>query len=191
MDPRQDAETAFEVARSSLEIAEFNLRYATIKAPANGKIMKRFAEANELIAGGQPVFLFASKGKEWIVRAGLAEQDIVNLQAGDSAAVTFGTYPGESFRAYVTELAEGIDPRSGTFEVELTLAEAPARLISGFTANLTIYPSRTQEFALLPVEALIVEAIPAEAEPYGHVCSAWYRVGSGRHRSSRCLYPAL
>jgi multidrug efflux pump subunit AcrA (membrane-fusion protein) len=39
----QDVTTAYEVTKSSLEIAKFNQQYASIYAPAAGKILKRFA----------------------------------------------------------------------------------------------------------------------------------------------------
>ena len=44
----QNAETALEVAKSNLEIARFNLKYSTIVAPSQGKILRRLMEENEV-----------------------------------------------------------------------------------------------------------------------------------------------
>jgi RND family efflux transporter MFP subunit len=40
----QNATTALDIAKSNVEIAEFNLQFSTIKANSNGTILKRIAE---------------------------------------------------------------------------------------------------------------------------------------------------
>ncbi len=52
----QDLRTLKEVASADLEIAEFNQNYATIIAEADGKILKRFTEAGELVQPGTPIY---------------------------------------------------------------------------------------------------------------------------------------
>ncbi|MCI0513879.1 efflux RND transporter periplasmic adaptor subunit [candidate division KSB1 bacterium] len=151
----QNATTGLEMAQSNARIAEFNLQHAVIQAPAPGKILKRLAEANELIGPGVPVFLFGSTGQHWMVRAHVTDRDLVRLQPGDSARVSFDAYPQQSFPAKVTEIAEAADPFSGTYEVELQLRPVQARLVSGFVAQVEIYPARRQVYRFVPVEALV------------------------------------
>jgi RND family efflux transporter MFP subunit len=79
----QNAGTALEVARSNASIAHFNLQFSSIHAPADGKILKRIAEPNEIIAPGHPVFLFAATGSNWVVRANLTDRDIVRVSIRD------------------------------------------------------------------------------------------------------------
>ena len=154
LEQKQDAETGLQVARSNLEIAEFNLRHASIKAPADGKIMKRLAENNELLETGTPVFIFGSTEGAWIIRTGVTDRDIVRLQYGDSASVTFDAYPEETFYAEVTEIAQSADPYTGTFEIELTLNHQYKNLVFGFVADINIYPRKVQDFFVIPIEAL-------------------------------------
>ena len=155
LEQRQNAATALDVARAGMEIAEFNLKHSRIYAPGNGKILHRAAENSELVSPGAPVLMFGATGQEWIVRAGLADRDLVRIQLGDSATVMFDVYPGERFPAAVSEIAEALDPRSGTFEVELTLQPGSHRLVSGFVARVAIHPSRREKVSLIPVEALV------------------------------------
>ena len=66
LEKKQNAETAMNIAKNSLEIAQFNLQHSRIEAPDNGIIMKQFVKENELVSSGYPVFLFgfqASTGK--------------------------------------------------------------------------------------------------------------------------------
>ena len=107
----ENSETAFEVAQAGLRIARFNQNYARIVAPASGKILKRFVENHELVNPGSPILSLAGTGKNaFVIRIGVADRDIVKLQANDSAQVQFDAYPGEVFSAIVTELAEAADP---------------------------------------------------------------------------------
>ena len=151
----QDTKTALDAARANLEIAQFNLQHARIVAPANGKILKRFVEENELVSPGTPVFYFGSSEASWIIRLGVTDRELVRITLLDSAEVTFDAYPGEKFTGSVTEISESVDARSGTFEVEVTLHENNARLVSGFVARVILFPARKPKHYLLPIEALV------------------------------------
>lgn len=150
----QDAKTGLTIARSNLESAKFNLKHATIYAPGDGKILKRLFSENEMINAGMPVFFWGSTNS-WVVRTGVAESEIVKLQLGDSATVRFDAYPQLNFPAEVTEIAETIDPTSGTFEVELRLRPTRHRLIAGFVAKVEIFPATNHDLYWVPVEALV------------------------------------
>jgi len=151
----ENAGTALELARSNASIAHFNLQYSTIRAPANGKILKRIAESNEIIAPGHPVFLFASTGSDWVVRGNLTDRDIVKVSMRDSAHVRFDAYPGEIFPGRISEIGTSADPYTGTYEVEIQINRRPEKLVSGFIAKVDIYPAALEKHLVIPVEALI------------------------------------
>jgi RND family efflux transporter MFP subunit len=151
----QDARTALEFARSNAEIAKFNLDYSEIRAPLNGKILKRVSESNEIVGPGQPIFLFASTESAWIVRVNLTDKDIVNIRLNDSATINFDAYPGKTFYGRISETGNSADPYTGTYEVEIMMKEQPESLVSGFIVKVNIYPSRTtQRMILIPAGAL-------------------------------------
>ncbi len=151
----ENAGTALEIARSNASIANFNLQYSTIRAPAYGKILKRIAESNEIIAPGHPVFLFASTGSDWVVRANLTDRDIVRVRMRDSAHVRFDAYPGEIFTGVISEIGTSADPYTGTYEVEVRMTRRPEKLVSGFIAKVDIYPAALEKHVVIPVESLI------------------------------------
>jgi multidrug efflux system membrane fusion protein len=151
----QDAKTAMEYAQSNAEVAKFNLEYSEIRAPGNGKILKRVSEANEIVGPGQPIFLFASTESSWVVRSNVTDKDIVHINLNDSATIEFDAYPGKTFTGRITETGNMADPYTGTYEVEITMKEQPESLVSGFIVKVTIYPARTsRRMILIPAEAL-------------------------------------
>lgn len=161
LEQMQNAETAVSVSASTLEIARYNLSHSKITAPDNGVILKQFAEANELIAPGYPVFLFGIKGKNWKVKTSLSDRDIIRINTGDSAIITVDPYPGVKFRAVVTQVGEFANPMTGTYDIELKLSDTDNRLASGFIANVEVYPAKQESFWMLPVEAVVGADGPA------------------------------
>ncbi len=152
----QDAETAHEIAKSDLDVARFNLSHSTIIAPSAGKILKRYSEQGELIASGTPVFLFASTEKNWIIRFGVIDRDVVRLKLNDPAKVSFDVFPGQVFDAAVSEIAQSADPQTGIFEIELTIADqAKADLVAGFIAKVDVYPRAEQRLSFIPIGSLV------------------------------------
>jgi RND family efflux transporter MFP subunit len=151
----QNAESALEVARSQKQIADFNLRHSQIKAPSDGKIQKILVEANEMIGPGYPAILFASTENDWVVRSSLTDKDIVKLTLGDSGRITMDAFPGTSFTAEVSELGSVADPVTGTYEIELRIAEAHPQFRTGFFSRCEIYPAQMNRSLVVPVEALL------------------------------------
>jgi RND family efflux transporter MFP subunit len=113
----EDLTTAYNVARSNLQAVQFNARFANIVAPADGVVLQRLAEADELVAGGQPVLVVGSTGDGWVVRAALADRDAVRVEIDDAAAIGFDAFPGRRFEGRVARIGSSADPQTGTFEV--------------------------------------------------------------------------
>ncbi len=151
----QNANSAFEVAKSQKQIAEFNLVHSQIKAPSAGKIQKILVESNEMIAPGYPAILFASTENDWVVRSMLTDKDIVKLSLGDSGRVTMDAFPGIEFLSEVSELGPVADPVTGTYEAELDIREALPQFRTGFISRVRIYPTEISRSLVVPLESLL------------------------------------
>jgi len=154
----QNVKTAYEVAKSDLKIARFNLEHSRIKAPANGKILKRLAEEGEMTGAGTPIFIFGSTDNQWVVKVGISERDIVRMALKDSVTVRFDAYPGRDFNAVASEIPQAIDSSSGTYEVEIQLFpfdEENYKLAAGFVAKAIITPSAKEEYYVIPVDSIV------------------------------------
>jgi RND family efflux transporter MFP subunit len=151
----QNARTALEAAEAGLRIAEFNRRYATIAAPADGRILRRMAEPDELVGPGQPVLVFGGDAEGWIFRAGVAEYEARRLAPGDRAQLVFRGPPDVELTASVTQIAEAADPRTRTFELELAVDGDPRGLRSGTVGALAIAKPGATPHVRVPLAALI------------------------------------
>jgi RND family efflux transporter MFP subunit len=152
-----DATTAAAVARAQVRAAEFNRAHAVIRAPADGRVLRRLAETGEMVAAGQPIFVLSGDNAGWVVRVGLADRDVVRLADGDRATLELAAYPGVAIAATVDEIASAATPPLGTYEVELKVAFAAdgPRPLSGLIAGVEIDPTRgASEVALIPAAAL-------------------------------------
>lgn len=150
----QDAQTAAEVARADLATAAFNQRYATILAPAAGVVLRRRGEPGELVAPGQPVFVFGSRARGDVVRVGLPDRDAVRVRRGDHAAVRFDAFPDREFSGTVAEIAAAAEPLTGAYTVEVT-PHASDALPAGLVGRVEIRTGRGYRGAVVPIESLL------------------------------------
>jgi membrane fusion protein, multidrug efflux system len=161
----QDLSTAARVLAAARRSAEFNASYARIVAPAAGVVLRKLAEANELVQAGQPVVVLGGAGRGWIVRLGLADRDAVRVRGGDPARVTFDAWPERVFAGRISNIASSADAATGTFAIEVQVEPADARFVQGLVAKVTLSPENRQVVNIVPVQAL-VEASGNEASVF-------------------------
>jgi RND family efflux transporter MFP subunit len=163
----QDLTTAYNVARSNLDAVRFNSRFARIEAPADGIVLQRLAQADELVAGAQAVLVLGNTSTGWVVKTALADRDAVRVNLGAAAEVTFDAFPGQSFAGKVTRIAAAADPMTGTFEVEIDVTPNGARFARGLVGkvklNLADAAAAAAKSTLIPVTALIEANGPSAA----------------------------
>jgi membrane fusion protein, multidrug efflux system len=96
---------AKEAART---VAQVNLGYTKIAAPADGTVGERQVRPGQLVSPGTQVIAFVSNIK-W-VQANYRETQLTNMKVGDLAEIRIDAYPGKVFLGKVIEIA----PASGS-----------------------------------------------------------------------------
>jgi multidrug efflux system membrane fusion protein len=151
----QNATTQLQVAEESLRIAHFNQQYAQIRATESGTILKKLMNEGELANPGSPVFMFnGTAGNDWVIRFGVSDKDWAVLKKGDKAAVEIDAYPNKTFTGIITEIAQGADVASGTYEIEVKVLPGGARFAAGLFSTIRLQPATEQTVTMVPVEAL-------------------------------------
>ncbi|MBC8082541.1 MAG: efflux RND transporter periplasmic adaptor subunit [Hymenobacter sp.] len=158
--PREAVEnlrTAYAVAQEQARIARFNQQYSEIRAPVAGRVVRKLLNEGELAAPGTPVlFMNATAGATWVLKAGVADKDWARLQVGDAATVRLDAYPDQDFTGQVSRLAQGADPATGTWQVEIRLRpRATARLATGLFARATLRPRQQAAYHVIPAGAVV------------------------------------
>ncbi|MEM6288520.1 MAG: efflux RND transporter periplasmic adaptor subunit, partial [Bacteroidota bacterium] len=140
-------------ARAGVDEAAFNRRFAVVRAPADGVVLRRAVEEGQLVGAGQPAFVVADASAGWVVRVGLSDRDAVRVRLGDAAVVRTDAFAAP-FRAAVTEVAQAADPLTGTFEVELEVADPEGRLRSGLVGRVELDAGAASGVRVVPATAL-------------------------------------
>lgn len=148
----QDARSLVEQAAAALRAAEFNHRHAVIAAPADGVILRRLAEPNELVAAGRAVLAFAGEGDGWIAKAGVPGRDLARLALGARAVISDSS--GHSAAGRLSLVGEAADATTRTVPVEIFLESALPAARSGLVVSLVITPPAVAARPTIPVAAL-------------------------------------
>jgi RND family efflux transporter MFP subunit len=158
----QDLTTAYEVAVAAQSGTDFNAAHTRIIASADGVVLRKLAQSDEVVQAGQTVLILGGAKRGWVVRIGLADRDVVRTHMADAARIEFDAWPGQSFAGRVTNIASAADSGTGTFTVELQVDPGTARFAQGLVAKVALTPQGTQAVKVIPVQAL-VEANDKEA----------------------------
>jgi membrane fusion protein, multidrug efflux system len=139
---------------AALALAQVNLGYARIVAPADGTVGERQVRPGQLVSPGTQVFAFVD-GTAWVL-ANFRETQLTNIKVGDPVDVRIDVYPNERMRGRVLEIAPASgsqfallppDNATGNFTkvvqrvpVKIALEDSTlgSRLRSGLSAVVTI-----------------------------------------------------
>ena len=97
-----------EAKRAAITVAEVNLSYTRITAPANGEIGKRHVQEGQLVTPGMETVDLV-RGDAWI-QANYLETQLTNIRKGDTADIKIDAFPGVVLHGKVVEIA----PASGS-----------------------------------------------------------------------------
>jgi RND family efflux transporter MFP subunit len=159
----QDLTTAYSMALASQKSVQFNAAHAKISAAANGVVLRKMAEANEVVQAGQTVLVLGGATRGWVVRIGLADRDVVRLHLKDTARVEFDAWPEQVFSGTVSNIASAADSATGTFTVEIQVEPGAARFAQGLVAKVSLgVATGGRQVLVVPVQSLL-EANDREA----------------------------
>ncbi len=157
LEQKQNAKTGLDIARSALEIVNFNKQYSVINAPFKGLVLKKFVEEGQLIAPGQPVYLVGRSGEKGaqIIKAGIVDKDIVKMQLNDTAHIVFDAFAKAEYQGVITQIAQIANQDTGLYTIEITLKEYFPELKNGFIGTVEIFPSLGIQTLKIPMNALV------------------------------------
>jgi len=93
---------------ANLAVAQINLGYTRISAPADGSVGERQVRPGQLVSPGTQVIPFVERVR-W-VQANYKETQLTNVRVGDPAEIRIDKYPGKVIHGRVIEIA----PASGS-----------------------------------------------------------------------------
>ncbi|WP_024891437.1 efflux RND transporter periplasmic adaptor subunit [Luteimonas huabeiensis] len=117
------AEGQARAARAQLDVARNQSDYAELRAPEDGVIASREAEAGQVVGAGQTVYVLAADGAREVAIA-LPETRIHAFSLGQPAEVELWSAPGRRLPGRIREIAPAADPQARTYAARVALDDA-------------------------------------------------------------------
>ncbi len=148
-----------DVAKAALELAEANLRRATIVAPISGILNRLPAEIGEYVSPGSEIAQIVELDKVKVV-LNVPEKDVGYLHVGDEETILCGIDSPEKIRGRITYISELADPDTRTTRIEITVENPPdpdgrRAMRSGQIVQASLRRQTLKNVIMIPLRAVI------------------------------------
>ena len=141
-------------ARAQSGVAGNQAAYTQLRAPRDGVIASRSAEAGQTVAAGQAVFTLAADGGREVAIA-LPESRIREFHAGQQVLVELWSAPDRRMPGAIREISPQADAQARTYAARVALAGDAARQVElGQSARVYVQGDAGQSVLRLPLSAL-------------------------------------
>jgi membrane fusion protein, multidrug efflux system len=154
------AENSVELARASLKSADSQLEMArralddaTIRAPFDGIISKRFVQVGEKVASDTPVFALVDLA-QLLFEAQVPASEIPRVHAGQEVAFSVDGFSGRSFKGKVARINPTAEQGSRAMTVYVAVDNRDGALRGGMFAKGSVVLEKSAPNPLVPVAAL-------------------------------------
>lgn len=146
------AEARVRQARAQSAASGNQVGYAVLRAPRDGLISQRLAEAGQVVAAGQAVFVLAIDGEREVMIS-VPEQSIARFQLGRDLAVELWADPGTRFPGKLRELSPSADPLTRTYAARVAFVSEGTAVELGQSARVYAQTAANSGMSL-PLSAL-------------------------------------
>jgi membrane fusion protein (multidrug efflux system) len=136
-----------QAKRAAITVAEVNLSYTRITAPANGEVGKRHVQEGQLVTPGMQMIDLV-RGDVWIL-ANYLETQLTNIRRGDIADIKIDAFPDVVLHGKVAEIA----PASGSQSALLPPDNATGnftKVVQRIPVKIALDPGHPLQGRLLP-----------------------------------------
>jgi membrane fusion protein (multidrug efflux system) len=102
---------------ASADLAELNVGYTKLYAPADGYVTKKNVETGNQIQAGQPLMAIVSLENQYIV-ANYKETEMGSIKPGQEVEIKVDSYPGKVFKGKVDSIMAGTGVSFSLFPAE-------------------------------------------------------------------------
>ena len=141
-------------ARAQLDLSRNQASYTQLRAPQDGVIASRQAEAGQVVSAGQAAFGLAVDGRREVAFA-LPEANIRSFKVGQPVVIELWSAQGELISGRIREIAPAADPQARTYAARATLdGDVTQRVDLGQSARVYIPAGLSGGALRLPLSAL-------------------------------------
>ena len=148
------AEGQARAARAQVDVMRNQEGYSQLRAPRDGVIASRQAEAGQVVAAGQTVFTLAADGGREVA-IGLPENRIREFSVGQPVMIELWNAPGQRLPGAIREIAPAADAQTRTYAARVSLVgDAQQQVELGQSARVYVQENGTKAVLKLPLSAI-------------------------------------
>jgi multidrug efflux system membrane fusion protein len=148
------AEGQARAARAQLDVARNQAAYSQLRAPRDGVIATRQAEAGQVVAAGQTIFTLAADGGREVLIS-LPEGRIRDFVVGQPVLVELWNAPGQHLPGTIREISPAADAQTRTYAARVNLVgEATQAVELGQSARVYVQETGAVAALSLPLSAV-------------------------------------
>ncbi len=154
------AKAQMQQAKAALDMAQYQMRSAKMKAPFSGFIGVKYLDegdiVNPMMPGGPGLCTLVDISSVRIT-TNVSEADFTKLKTGQTVDITVDTYPHRVFKGKVESVVPVGDPASRSFRVNTRVKNPDYLLKSGMFARMHILTAVHKNALTIPSDALHLE----------------------------------
>ena len=170
----QMAQSQSEQARANLLSAEDELSKTRLTAPKYGIVTSITKEEGEMAVGGMfnpGVLMTIADLSKMEVEVDVNENDVVNIEIGDTSEIEIDAYPDTIFFGVVSEIAHtaessnmGLQQQVTNFKVKVRMISVPRKVRPGMSATVNIITETLENVLSIPIQSLTSRAEKSNQE---------------------------
>lgn len=128
----------------------------SITSPVDGVVVKIDVRVGDVLAPNAPLVQIVESGKKEI-ETFISETDISRIRMDNSVDIVYDAFPDEAFKGKIAQIDWVETPLDGVvhYKVIVRPLEDDERILSGFSANLSIVTSEKKNILLLPEHVIL------------------------------------
>ena len=177
----EQIQASFQIALSQSDQAKANLLSAKdqlsktrLTAPKYGIVTSITKEEGEMAVGGMfnpGVLMTIADLSKMEVEVDVNENDVVNIEIGDTTEIEIDAYPDTTFYGLISEIAHsaqslnmGSQQQVTNFKVKVKMLSVPDRLRPGMSSTVNIITETIKDVISIPIQALTSRSDDYELE---------------------------
>lgn len=147
------AVAAVAQAQAAVELAQVNLDRATLRAPFDGIVVRKYVSKGATVGGQTAILSLVSKDLQVVFN--VEEGSIGRLREGQRITFTVAAFGERRFEGSIASISPTADAASRTFRVRAGLSPEAQGLRSGMFANVAVTVQERRGTIVVPTDALI------------------------------------
>lgn len=146
----------YESLQASYELSKLELTFATVEAPIDGVVSKRYIKVGNMVNTNQPVYQITDFDPLHAV-VYVPEKELNKIRLNQVARVQVDARSDTTFEGFVKRISPIVDADSGTFKVTIEVNDDQEMLKPGMFGRLVIVYDERQDAVLVDKKAVLSE----------------------------------